>query len=155
MNTETLEKKVKFIDAIKDGLTVTDACTTTKIARATYYVWYNQDEGFRDAVKTARYELDAEYLDLAETRYFNAIRTGEPWAIKRAMDRKEKLHLSALRPPTVDMDTELAEITEKAGEKFLEKIVEDFEEIKPDDSDRDRKIEEQFNKLKQFRSPKA
>mgnify|MGYP003135424515 FL=1 len=70
--------KKKLISALEDNLgIVTAACKQVKVARATYYNWYNNDKDFRASVD----DIQDQTLDFVETQLHKKIKDGDTTSI--------------------------------------------------------------------------
>ena len=67
--------KKQLIEALESSLgVVTQACKKVKIARSTFYDWYNGDEAFKKEVDS----IGDIALDFAETQLHKQIKEGVP-----------------------------------------------------------------------------
>lgn len=70
-------KKASLLQAlIKAKGIVTDACIKEKIPRSTYYLWYNSDQDFKEAVD----DINNIVLDFAERRLYELVKKGDTTA---------------------------------------------------------------------------
>jgi len=74
----TRHSKKKMLQAMVESLgVVTDACKIAEICRATYYIWYKEDEDFRNEVDS----IQDIALDLAESELHKHIKDGNITAL--------------------------------------------------------------------------
>lgn len=100
----TPKKEAAFLDALRDGLSVTAACLDAGIARSSAYEWRAEDAGFRerwdDAVEegTDRLEDEAQRRardGVTEPVFYKGHRVGE---VQRYSDTLMIFLLKARRP---------------------------------------------------------
>ena len=75
MANKTLHNKKALLEALEQSRgVVTSACKKVGISRVTYYVYYKEDEEFRNSVN----ELHNVALDFAESQLHRQIKDGIP-----------------------------------------------------------------------------
>ena len=72
---QTRQRKTRVLEALEKSLgVVTTACRNAEVSRAQFYVWLNEDEKFKKAVR----EMQDVALDFAESQLFKQIQSGVP-----------------------------------------------------------------------------
>jgi hypothetical protein len=76
------ETKDKFIAKLESTGLIAHACKATGLSRASVYRWLKEDKGFAKQVEVASEIGRDDWSDLSESKLLEAVRRGEPWAIR-------------------------------------------------------------------------
>lgn len=102
---DTVKKKKQMLEALEASLgVVTTACNKLGLNRSTYYLWYNNDEDFRNSV----HDIADVAIDFVESKLFQQINDGNTAASifylktkakKRGYTERSELELSGGTKP--------------------------------------------------------